>query len=159
AVVLGRVPGRRARHLAGVAASGSRGARRGRRGRRAYGAVPGRDDVPGRPGPQPGAERVRPDERGRPGGPGGPPAGALSPTAASLAGGLATSQAWLLAARAVQGAGGAIVAPTALSLVATTFPEDRARNRAMSVYAAMSVAGGVIGLIAGGLLVTYASWR
>jgi EmrB/QacA subfamily drug resistance transporter len=84
--------------------------------------------------------------------------GLLLFSAASLAGGLATSQAWLLAARAVQGAGGAIVAPTALSLIATTFPEGRARNRAMGVYAAMSVAGGVIGLVVGGLLVTYASW-
>ena len=80
-------------------------------------------------------------------------------SAASLAGGLATSGAWLLAARAVQGAGGAIVAPTALSLVATTFPEGAARNRAMGVYAAMSVVGSVIGLVAGGLLVSYASWR
>jgi EmrB/QacA subfamily drug resistance transporter len=86
-------------------------------------------------------------------------AGLLLFSAASLAGGLATSQAWLLAARAVQGAGGAIVAPTALALVATTFPEGKARNRAMGVYAAMSVAGGVIGLIAGGVLVSYASWR
>jgi len=85
--------------------------------------------------------------------------GLLLFSAASLAGGLATSQAWLLAARAVQGAGGAIVAPAALSLVATTFPEGPARNRAMGVYAAMSVAGSAIGLIAGGLLVTYASWR
>jgi EmrB/QacA subfamily drug resistance transporter len=85
--------------------------------------------------------------------------GLLLFSAASLAGGLATSQAWLLAARAVQGAGGAIVAPTALSLIATTFPEGRARNRAMGVYAAMSVAGGVIGLVVGGLLVTYASWQ
>ena len=85
--------------------------------------------------------------------------GLLLFTAASLAGGLATSQAWLLAARAVQGAGGAIVAPTALALVATTFPEGQARNRAMGVYAAMSVAGGVLGLVAGGLLVNYASWR
>jgi EmrB/QacA subfamily drug resistance transporter len=86
-------------------------------------------------------------------------AGLLLFSVASLAGGLATSQAWLLAARAVQGAGGAIVAPTALSLVATTFPEGAPRTRAMGVYAAMSVAGGVIGLVAGGLLVTYASWR
>jgi EmrB/QacA subfamily drug resistance transporter len=78
---------------------------------------------------------------------------------ASLLGGLATSQAWLLAARAVQGAGGAIVAPTALALIATTFPEGRPRSRAMGVYAAMSVAGAAVGLIAGGLLVTYASWR
>jgi len=85
--------------------------------------------------------------------------GLLLFSAASLAGGLATSQAWLLAARAVQGAGGAIVAPTALALIATTFPEGRPRNRAMGIYAAMSVAGGAVGLIAGGLLVTYASWR
>jgi EmrB/QacA subfamily drug resistance transporter len=86
-------------------------------------------------------------------------AGLLLFSAASLAGGLATSQAWLLAARAGQGVGGAIVAPAALSLVATTFPEGPARRRAMGVYSAMSVAGGVIGLVAGGLLVTYASWR
>jgi EmrB/QacA subfamily drug resistance transporter len=85
--------------------------------------------------------------------------GLLVFSAASLAGGLATSQAWLLAARAVQGAGGAIVAPTALALIATTFPEGPPRNRAMGVYAAMSVAGGAVGLIAGGVLVTYASWR
>jgi EmrB/QacA subfamily drug resistance transporter len=80
-------------------------------------------------------------------------------SAASLAGGLATSAAWLLAARAVQGVGGAIVAPTALALIATTFAEGPARSRAMGVYAAMSVAGGTVGLIAGGLLVTYAKWQ
>jgi EmrB/QacA subfamily drug resistance transporter len=80
-------------------------------------------------------------------------------SAASLAGGLATSPAWLLTARAVQGAGSAIVAPAALALIATTFPEGRPRSRAMGVYAAMSVAGAALGLIAGGLLVTYASWR
>jgi len=85
--------------------------------------------------------------------------GLLLFSAASLVGGLATSQAWLLAARAVQGAGGAIVAPTALALIATTFPQGPPRNRAMGVYAAMSVAGAAAGLIAGGLLVTYASWR
>ena len=80
-------------------------------------------------------------------------------TAASLAGGLATSQAWLIGARAVQGAGAAIVAPTALALITTTFPEGKPRNRAMGVYAAMSAAGGAIGLIAGGLLTSYVSWR
>ena len=85
--------------------------------------------------------------------------GLLLFSAASLAGGLATSQAWLLTARAVQGAGAAIVAPTALALIATTFPPGRPRNRAMGVYAAMTVAGAAAGLIAGGLLVTYASWR
>jgi len=80
-------------------------------------------------------------------------------TAASLAGGLATSQAWLIAARAAQGAGAAIVAPTALALITTTFPEGKPRNRAMGVYAAMSAAGGAVGLIAGGLLTSYVSWR
>ncbi len=86
-------------------------------------------------------------------------AGLLLFSAASLAGGFATSQAWLLAARAIQGAGAAVTAATALALIATTFPEGKPRNRAMGVYAAMSVAGGAVGLIAGGLLTTYASWR
>jgi EmrB/QacA subfamily drug resistance transporter len=85
--------------------------------------------------------------------------GLLLFSAASLAGGLATSAAWLLAARAVQGVGGAMVAPTALALIATTFAEGPARSRAMGVYAAMSVVGGTAGLIAGGLLVTYAKWQ
>src|SRR6202522_747388 len=85
--------------------------------------------------------------------------GLLLFSAASLAGGLATSPAWLLAARAVQGAGGAIVAPRALALIATTFPEGPPRSRAMGVYAAMSVAGSSVGLLAGGLLVAYADWR
>src|ERR1700722_2943522 len=80
-------------------------------------------------------------------------------SAASLLGGLATSQAWLLSARAVQGVGAAFAAPTALSLIAVTFPEGAPRNRAMAVYASMSVAGGSVGLIASGLLVNYASWR
>jgi len=86
-------------------------------------------------------------------------AGLLLFSAASLAGGFATSQAWLLTARAVQGAGAAFTAAAALALIATTFPEGKPRNRAMGVYAAMSVAGGAVGLIAGGLLTTYASWR
>ena len=78
---------------------------------------------------------------------------------ASLLGGFATSQAWLLGARVLQGVGGAFAAPTALSLIAVTFPEGQPRNRAMGVYAAMSVAGGAVGLIAGGLLVQYLDWR
>jgi EmrB/QacA subfamily drug resistance transporter len=86
-------------------------------------------------------------------------AGIILFSLASLLGGFATSQAWLLAARALQGVGGAIVAPTALSLVTTNFPEGPQRNRAMGVYAAMSIGGAAIGLLAGGLLTTYASWR
>jgi EmrB/QacA subfamily drug resistance transporter len=86
-------------------------------------------------------------------------AGLLLFSAASLTGGFATSQAWLLATRAVQGAGGAMIAPTALALITTTFAEGPARNRAMGVYAAMSGGGAAIGLVAGGLLTTYVSWR
>ena len=86
-------------------------------------------------------------------------AGILVFSLASLVGGFATSEAWLLTARVVQGIGGAFAAPTALSLIAVTFPEGPPRNRAMGVYAAMSIAGGGIGLMAGGLLVEYASWR
>jgi len=86
-------------------------------------------------------------------------AGILVFSLASLLGGFATDQAWLLTARIMQGVGGAFAAPTALSLIAVTFPEGPPRNRAMGVYAAMSVAGGAVGLIAGGLLVQYATWR
>ena len=86
-------------------------------------------------------------------------AGLLVFVLASLLGGLATDQAWLIAARAVQGAGAAMAAPTALSLIAVTFPEGPPRNRATAVYSAMAILGIVAGLIAGGLLVTYASWR
>ncbi|HEX9040084.1 MAG TPA: MFS transporter [Trebonia sp.] len=78
---------------------------------------------------------------------------------ASLAGGFATDQAWLLVARVVQGIGGALAAPASLSLIAVTFPEGRERNRAMGVYSAVSIAGAAIGLIAGGLLTSYANWR
>jgi EmrB/QacA subfamily drug resistance transporter len=86
-------------------------------------------------------------------------AGLLLFSAGSLAGGFATSQSWLLAARAAQGIGGALVAPTALALITTTFAEGQARNRAMGVYAAMSGGGAAVGLVAGGLLTTYLSWR
>jgi EmrB/QacA subfamily drug resistance transporter len=86
-------------------------------------------------------------------------AGIILFSLASLLGGFATTQTWLLAARALQGVGGAIVAPTALSLITTTFPEGPPRNRAMGVYAAMSIGGAAVGLIAGGLLTTYLSWR
>lgn len=80
-------------------------------------------------------------------------------TVASLAGGLATDQAWLIAARATQGVGAAVASPTALSLIAVTFDEGADRNRAMAVYAGMSAAGGALGLLLGGVLVDVASWR
>ena len=86
-------------------------------------------------------------------------AGLLVFVLASLLGGFATDQAWLITARAVQGAGAAMAAPTALSLIAVTFPEGRPRNRAIAVYSMVAIMGLVVGLIAGGLLVTYASWR
>ncbi len=85
--------------------------------------------------------------------------GLLLFSGASLAGGFATSEAWLLIARAIQGVGGALIAPTALALITTTFEEGPARNRAMGVYAAMSGGGAAVGLVAGGLLTTYLSWR
>ena len=86
-------------------------------------------------------------------------AGLVVFSVASLAGGFANSAAWLLAARAVQGAGGAMIAPTALALITTTFPEGRPRTRALAVYSAMSGAGLAIGLLGGGLLTNYLSWR
>jgi EmrB/QacA subfamily drug resistance transporter len=85
--------------------------------------------------------------------------GLLLFSAASLLGGFATSQWWLLTARAVQGAGGAVIAPTALALITTNFPEGGERNRAFGVYAAMAGAGSAVGLLLGGVLTTYASWR
>jgi EmrB/QacA subfamily drug resistance transporter len=86
-------------------------------------------------------------------------AGLLLFAAASLAGGLATDQAWLLAARAVQGSAAAVIAPANLALVTTTFPAGRPRTRAMAVYAGATAVGGAVGLIAGGLLATDLSWR
>jgi len=80
-------------------------------------------------------------------------------SAASLFGGFATTQWWLLTARAVQGVGGAVIAPTALALISTNFPQGQERNRAFGVYAAMAGAGAATGLVLGGVLTTYASWR
>ena len=85
--------------------------------------------------------------------------GLLLFSGASLLGGFATSEWWLLTARAIQGAGGAVIAPTALALITTNFPQGGERNRAFSVYAAMAGAGSAAGLLLGGILTTYASWR
>ncbi len=80
-------------------------------------------------------------------------------TLASFVGGVATDQVWLISARGLQGLGAAIAAPTALSLIVTTFPEGPRRHRAMAVYAGMSGAGGALGLLFGGVLTDLASWR
>ncbi|MFB7514582.1 MFS transporter [Streptomyces sp. NPDC056144] len=78
---------------------------------------------------------------------------------ASLFCGLAQSEWQLLAARALQGVGGAIASPTSLSLITTTFDEGPERNRAFGVFAGVSAGGGAIGLVAGGMLVQWLDWR
>ncbi|MEU0114490.1 MFS transporter [Streptomyces bobili] len=78
---------------------------------------------------------------------------------ASLLGGLAQGPGQLLAARALQGVGGAIASPTSLALISTTFREGPERNRAFGVFAAVSAGGGAIGLLAGGILVEWLNWR
>ena len=80
-------------------------------------------------------------------------------TLASFLGGLAPWSGWLLAARALQGVGGALAAPSALALLMTMFQDGQERVRAIGWYAAVSIGGGAIGLILGGLLVQWASWR
>src|SRR5712672_2342121 len=86
-------------------------------------------------------------------------AGILFFTLASLLGGFATSSWLLITARVLQGAGAALAAPAGLSLIAVTFPEGKLRTRALGMYAAMTGLGGGVGVVAGGLLTTYASWR
>ena len=80
-------------------------------------------------------------------------------TAASLLGGLAQSSSWLLVARALQGAGAAIAAPSTLALLTTTFAEGRERTRAIAMYSSASAAGASIGVLLGGLLTDLFSWR
>src|SRR3954468_14117236 len=86
-------------------------------------------------------------------------AGASVFAVASLLGGLAGSLALLVGARLVQGFGGALMAPAALSMLTVVFAEGRERNRALGVWAAISAGGAAIGLIVGGVLTEYASWR
>ncbi|HEX5405551.1 MAG TPA: MFS transporter [Pseudonocardiaceae bacterium] len=79
-------------------------------------------------------------------------------TAASLAGGLAVSSAMLVIARAAQGVGAAMAAPSTLSLIAANFEEGKARNKALAIFSAVSAGAGSLGLILGGAL-TEVSWR
>jgi EmrB/QacA subfamily drug resistance transporter len=78
---------------------------------------------------------------------------------ASLLAGLAPSAEWLIAARAVQGVGGAMITPNTLALLAANFGEGPSRNRALAVYSAVAMGGASIGLIVGGVLTSWASWR
>ena len=86
-------------------------------------------------------------------------AGLLAFTAASLSGGLAHDPALLIASRIIQGAGAAVVAPAALSLITTSFPEGHRRTRALGIYGATASIGFVAGQVLGGVLVQFTSWR
>ncbi|MEV0094443.1 MFS transporter [Streptomyces sp. NPDC050738] len=85
--------------------------------------------------------------------------GVLLFTFASLICGIAQEPWQILLARALQGVGGAIASPTALALITTTFPEGPERNRAFGIFAGVSAGGSAIGLLAGGVLVQWLSWR
>jgi EmrB/QacA subfamily drug resistance transporter len=78
---------------------------------------------------------------------------------ASLAGGLASSEGTLIAARAVQGLGGAILSPAALSIVTTTFKEGSERNRALGIWGAVAGSGGAAGVLLGGVLTDSLGWE
>ncbi|MFF4308148.1 MFS transporter [Streptomyces sp. NPDC001601] len=80
-------------------------------------------------------------------------------TAASLSGGLAQDPLLLIASRMVQGCGAAMVAPAALSLITTGFPEGPRRTRALGLYGATASVGFVAGQVLGGVLVEFSSWR
>ncbi len=80
-------------------------------------------------------------------------------TAASLACALATTDALLIGSRAVQGLGGAIMLPAALSIVMNMFKEGAERNKALGIWGGLGAAAGTTGLIAGGILTKYAGWQ
>jgi EmrB/QacA subfamily drug resistance transporter len=79
--------------------------------------------------------------------------------AASLAGGFSGSAGMLIAMRAIQGIGGALLSPAALALVTVTFPAGRDRNIALGVWGALAGIGGTLGVVAGGVLVDSAGWE
>jgi EmrB/QacA subfamily drug resistance transporter len=78
---------------------------------------------------------------------------------ASFVGGLATSGEWLIASRAVQGLGAALAAPAVLAMLTINTPEGRERTRALGLFTAVSIGGAAIGLVAGGMLTQWVSWR
>ncbi|HEY2042248.1 MAG TPA: MFS transporter, partial [Jatrophihabitans sp.] len=80
-------------------------------------------------------------------------------TISSLVGGLATNEAWLLTARAAQGLGGAIAAPATLALLTASFSEGAERLRALALYTAVSAGGASVGLVLGGIMTDWVSWR
>jgi EmrB/QacA subfamily drug resistance transporter len=86
-------------------------------------------------------------------------AGLVLFSVASLAGGLAQSAGWLIAARAVQGLGAALLSPAALSLVTVLFAEGSERNKAMGVWGAVAGSGGAVGVLLGGMLTQWAGWE
>ena len=85
--------------------------------------------------------------------------GAVLFAVASLLGGLAGNLGLLIVARLVQGLGGALMSPAALSLLTVVFEEGKERNRALGIWAAITAGGAAVGLILGGVLTEYASWR
>jgi EmrB/QacA subfamily drug resistance transporter len=80
-------------------------------------------------------------------------------TIASLLCGLAWSEGVLIASRALQGVGAAVITPSALSIVMTTFEEGAERNKALGIWGALGGGGAAVGVLAGGVLTTYLSWR
>src|ERR1700724_1348735 len=78
---------------------------------------------------------------------------------ASFAGGIAQSEGWLLAARAAQGLGAAIVSPAALSIITPPFADGAERNRALGIWGAVAGAGGAAGVLLGGILTSGLNWR
>jgi EmrB/QacA subfamily drug resistance transporter len=78
---------------------------------------------------------------------------------ASLAGGFAQNETWLITARAIQGLGAAIASPAALSIITTTFPEGQERNKALGIWGAVAGAGGAAGVLLGGVLTQWAGWE
>ena len=86
-------------------------------------------------------------------------AGTILFTAASLVCGLSGSEGLLIAARAVQGVGGAIISASALSIVSTTFTEGAERNKALGIWGALGGSGAAVGVLLGGVLTKYLGWE